>query len=437
MRSLLGPLLNSSPVPLAARATSLLFPQTNHNNATAQLRAMGTVGTLFATVGILANATSQVEWKLWRKAKSGRREDRTEITSHAALDLWQKPNKFTTRQEMVESGQQHLDLTGECWMVVGRSAKAKIPLELWLIRPDKMAPVPHPTDFLSGYVYTGPDGEKVPLGIEDVLFIRMPDPMDPYRGMGPVRSIFTDLDSSRAAAEWNRNFFANDASPGGVIEFPEGISDEDFDQFSARWREQHQGVNNAHRVAIIEHGKWVDRSYSMRDMQFAELSKVSDEKIMQAFGIPKFALGLIDDVNRASAESATAWFAKRLTVPRLERWKAMLNHDLLPLFGATDVEFDYENPVPPDSEVFNAERDSKVAAAVALKQGLNATAESLVKAYDLPSTLVFEDPPPPPAPVAPPPAPDPDAIAEKVANLLEARVRDDARPRRGFRQYWD
>jgi HK97 family phage portal protein len=426
VKALLGPLLNSSPVPLAARATSLLFPSTNHNDATAQMRAMGSVGTLFAIVHATSNATSQVDWKLWRKAKSGRREDRTEITSHAALDLWQKPNKFTTRQELVEAGQQHVDLTGEGWLIVGRSPRAKIPLELWLVRPDRMAPVPHPTDFLSGYVYTGPEGEKVPLDIDQVLMLRMPNPLDPYRGMGPVQSILVDLDSTRAAAEYNRRFFDNDASPGGVIEFPEGISDEDFDQFSARWREQHQGVNNAHRVAIIEHGKWVDRSYSMRDMQFAELRQVSDDVILEAFGMPKFAVGRIDDVNRASAESATAWFAKRLTVPRLERWKAMLNHDLLPLFGATDVEFDYENPVPPDSEVFNAERDSKVTAAVALI-GANFTAESVVKAFDLPATLVWEKPEPPPVM---PPEPEDEPV-------VEARVRDDARPRRGFRQYWD
>ena len=436
MRTLIGALRNSSPVPLAARAVSLLFPGTDRNDATAQLRAMGTVGTLFATVSILANATSQVEWKLWRKAKSGRREDRTEVTSHAALDLWLKPNKFTTRQELVEAGQQHIDLTGESWLVVGRNPKVpSIPLELWLVRPDRMAPVPHPTEFLSGYVYTGPEGEKVPLDLDQVLFLRMPNPMDPYRGMGPVQSIFIDLDSARAAAEWNRNFFVNDASPGGVIEFPEGISDEDFDMFSARWREQHQGVNNAHRVAIIEHGKWVDRSYSMRDMQFAELSKVSDEKIMQAFGIPKFALGLIEDVNRASAEAATAWFAKRLTVPRLERWKGMLNNDLLPLFGASDVEFDYENPVPPDSEVFNAERDSKVAAAVALI-GASFTPESVVKAYDLPATLEYKEPPPPPAPVMAPP-PNGQPSAQDGPTPPEARARDDARPRRSFRQYWD
>ena len=36
-----------------------------------------------------------------------------------------------------------------------------------------------------------------------------------------------------------------------------------------QWEEQHRGVSRAHRVAILEQGKWIDRKYTMRDMQFA------------------------------------------------------------------------------------------------------------------------------------------------------------------------
>lgn len=121
-------------------------------------------------------------------------------------------------------------------------------------------------------------------------------------------------------------------------------------------------MNNAHRVGVLENGaKWVDRQYSQRDMQFVELSKVSDDKIRGAFGFPKFAAGEVSDINRATAEASMTWFARQLTVPRLERWKAMANHRYLPLFGtaATGLEFEYCSPVPEDHEAENAERESK------------------------------------------------------------------------------
>lgn len=330
------------------------------------MRAMGSVGTLFSIVNRTSNATALVDWKLYRKAASGLPEDRVEVTQHAILDLWEKPNRFFTRQELVETVQQHIDLTGEGWLVIGRNPRSPMPLELWPVRPDRIQPVPHPTDFISGYLYTGPDGREIALRVEDVIQIRMPNPLDPYRGMGPVQSILTELDASRYSAEWNRNFFMNSAEPGGIIELPSVLSDPEWDQLQARWNEQHKGVANAHRVAFIEHGTWKDRKYTQRDMQFAELRQVSRDVIREAFGAPAFVLGEVGDVNRATAEASKVLFAEQLTVPRLERWKGALMNDLLPLYGldaARMLEFDYCDPVPPDAAARNAELKTKAEAA--------------------------------------------------------------------------
>ncbi|MFJ3923022.1 phage portal protein [Streptomyces sp. NPDC090022] len=370
-RTVLGAILNrvtspaAPPVPFSSRAQSRAWGLGGRRDAVAQMDAMGSVGTLFAIVNRLSNATSQVEWKLWRKAASGRKEDRAEVTSHAALDLWRKPNPFMPRQEFVEVTQQHIDLTGEGWWVVSRHKASPIPLELWPVRPDRITPVPDPERFLAGYMYQAPDGQQIALELDQVISLRMPNPLDPYRGMGPVQSILADLDATRYSAEWNRNFFLNSAEPGGIIEVPSPLSDPQFNELRMRWNEQHRGVANAHRVAILEHGKWIDRKFTQRDMQFAELRAASSDVIRGAYGIPKFAVGDVEDVNRATADAAGAWFDSMLTVPRLERFKAALNFDVLPLFGATtaDLEWDYENPVAEDRELAARELTAKAGAA--------------------------------------------------------------------------
>ena len=363
--------------PVKYTAPSKLFSGIGNrtNNPTSQLGSTGSNSTLFAVIHNLANATAAINWRLYRKSSTGNPEDRTEVLSHPALVVFNKPNQFYTRQEFVETFQQHIDLAGEAWWVV--SYIGNTPIELWPVRPDKMTPVPHPTDFLSGYIYNGPEGEKIPLGLNEVIQIRMPNPLDPYRGMGPIQSLLVDLDSTKYAAEWNRNYFYNSAEPGGVIEVPNGLSDSQFDELQARWNEQHRGVSGAHRVAIIEHGTWKDRNVSQKDMQFAELRQVSRDIIQEAFGFPKSMLGTVTDVNRANAEAMEYVFAKWRIVPRLERIKMALNNDFLPLFGATGqgVEFDYENPVPDDEAQEIADRNSIVANLVALKNaGFDETA---------------------------------------------------------------
>ncbi|MFD8075817.1 phage portal protein [Streptomyces sp. NPDC059718] len=362
-RSLLGSLgqsiatvLNRTPVPYAAASSRAggAFPLAHPAGQEAQMRALGGNSTLYAIVDRLITAYSQVDWHLYRSAKSGKDEDRVEVTSHAALDLWNKPNPFMTGPEFREATQQHEELTGEQWWVVAMHERADIPLELWFARPDRMEPVPHPEDFLSGYVYRGPSGERVPLGREQVIFRRRPNPLDPYRGMGAVQTILIDLDANRASAEWNAAFFRNSAEPGGIVEVDRRLDDGEFEEFRTRWAEQHRGVNNAHRVGVLENGlKWVDRKYTMRDMQFAELRIASREMVREAFGFPKPLLGAVDDVNRANADAADAVFARWLVKTRLIRTREALNTRLLPMYGRAGegLEFDFDNPVPEDAEL--------------------------------------------------------------------------------------
>lgn len=437
MRSLFGgiarSLRNKAPVPYVSRGIRHALPFGARNDATTQMQAMGSVGTVFGIVHRTSNATSQVKWRLWQQAPSGNDEDRKAITSHLALDIWQRPNPFFTGQLFRETVQQHIDLVGEGVWIVGRNPRVRsIPLELWPARPDRIIPIPSRDDFIAGYFYVSPDGEQVPLRTDEVIRLLMPNPLDPYRGMGPIQSVLSDLDATRYSAEWNRNFFVNSALPSGIIEAPTNLSDGEFDELRDRWEEQHRGVAAAHRVAILEGGlKWVDRRFTQRDMQFAELRGLSREIIREAYTIPKFAVGIIDDVNRATAEASKAWFAEMLTVPRLERIKDVLNHFYLPLFGdaARGLEFDYADPVPPDAEARDRERTSKATAAKLYREA-GFTGDSIKEALELPDTLVWREPPsqptsvPPSAPGQPEPSPPPEDLLRRLraqANPQETR----------------
>ncbi len=417
MTSLVGKIMNLAPVPYVGTRTSsqVSFLSPHKSSRKQQLAAMGSNGTLFAIVDATSQGTASACWHLYRKAKSGLEADRVEVTRHAALDMWNKPNSFFTRQELVETSQQHQDLTGEFWWVIARNPRSTIPLEIWPVRPDKMEPVPDPNAYLRGYIYNGPDGEKIPLELDEVIFVRRPNPEDPYRGIGPVQAVLTDLDASKYSAEWNRNFFLNSAEPGGIIQVDRRLDDDEWREMRMRWQEQHQGVAQAHRVAILEQGTWVDRKFSQKDMQFAELRSVSREVIREAFRFPVPMLGTSENVNRANAEAAEVVFARWLICPRLDRIKGALNNDYLPLFGAGDLEFDYDSPVPEDQQADINSLNARIAAVVALV-GVGFDAVEASKAFELPE-IPWTKPaaPPPPGPPGatpgqdPPNAPDPPA----------------------------
>lgn len=424
MASILSRPRNDSPVPQTSRRANSIIAATQgaRSNPVAQMGAMTDVGILFAIVDRLATSCSQSQWHLYRKARSGNPDDRVEVMDHLALRIWNKPNPFTTRSELIEASQQHFELTGLAVMVVGRSARASLPLELWNVRSDRVRAVPHPTKFIAGYIYTSPDGEEVPLAVEDVITIRRPSPLDPYGSIAPVQAVSSHLEGEKLSAEYNRNFFRNGAEPGGVIEVERTLSDAEFDEMTARWREQHQGVGNAHRVAVLENAHYVERKFTQKDMEFSGLSKLSDDKIRQAYGIHNAILGGTEDINRANAEAGEYVYARWLLVNRFERWKQALNNDFLPLFGDGSLEFDYDSPVPDDETAENAERDSKVNAVVQLvPAGFDAT--EVLEWADLPN-FTYAKPAPPPPPVPPPgSAPDGTGGADPTTTALLELVR--------------
>ncbi len=314
-----------------------------------QMQAMGSVGWLFSAVDRIATAVSDSEWTLYRNSGNGEAE---ELTSHPLLSLWKRPNPFYTREELLEVSSQHFDLTGEMWWVLLRNAMG-MPVEMWPVRPNRMRPVPHPQEYISGYVYTV-GSQQIPLNREDVIFARRPNPVDPYRGIGVVQSILNELGTEQLSARWTKMFFHNSAEPGGIIEYDEGLSDADFDRLVSRWRQQHQGVSNAHRVAIIERGRWHDRKITQRDMQFEQLRKLNRDIILGAFGMPVHMLGVSETVNRANAEAAEYTFSRWVIRPRLKRIKAVINERLVPLFGDPSLTFDLTDPTPKNRE-FNLE----------------------------------------------------------------------------------
>jgi phage portal protein BeeE len=104
------------------------------------------------------------------------------------------------------------------------------------------------------------------------------------------------------------------------------------------------------------------KPYTIADMQFVESANLNRDTILLAYGMSKFAVGVVDDVNRSVAEASKAWFGETITVPRLDRWKGMLNNDFLPQFPGYqyDLEFVYSNPVPADREADRADKDAAV-----------------------------------------------------------------------------
>jgi HK97 family phage portal protein len=428
VKSGLRQLRNKAPVSYAPRGGRSLFGATAApgDNA-AYMRAQGGNGTLWQIINLLSTACARAEWRMYRKTTDNRRrystgdtgsDQRTEVLQHQALNVLRRPAMLGgaysnipafTGFSLRELSWVYLESTGESPWVVEYDPRATFPMGLWPVRPDRLEPVPDPDTFLRGWIYTGPDGEKVPLNPDELIMERYPNPFDPFRGLGPVQAVLVDLQIAKYSAQWNLGFFLNGAEPGGVIEVDHELGDTEWDDLTEHWREAHQGVSRAHRVAVLEQGqKWVPNAMTLRDMDFNVGRELSRDIIREAWGIHKSMMGLSDDVNRANAQTAAEVFHAWKVVSRLDRRRETLNELFLPLFGSTGtgVEFDYVAEEPANREEDNAELVAKSNSAAVLISQAKLDPHDVLEVVGLPDMRVAEIAPAIPAPVAPAPPPD-------------------------------
>lgn len=328
-------------------------------NLQGYLAAYGEIGWLFAVVSRIAEGVSEAKWRLYSVNPKG---ERTLIYNHPIINLLDFVNPFQTCQEFIELYQIYMGLTGECFWVINKN-KLGEPQELWIVSPEKMSVVPSKTDFVAGYIYQM-GSQKIPLTREEVIHHKLPNPLNPYRGLGPVQALSIDLDSELYAGKWNRNFFYNSARPDGIIGFEGTLSEEQFERLKLQWAERHEGTSKAHKIGLLEGGgKYQQIQFNAKDMDFKALRLLNRDNILGVYGMPLSVMGITENVNKANAEAGDYTFARWLVKPRLNRIKNKLNEQLIPMFkGAKNLELDFDEVVPQTTEQRIAQAQSGITA---------------------------------------------------------------------------
>jgi HK97 family phage portal protein len=368
---------------------------------------------LFSVLDLISEQVSSTPWWGQRPEPPGREQDTEPVMVTAeeslAVKLWDTPNSYMTREHVMKMMTWHYAAVGEGWAVMRYADKARtIPVSWWPVRPDRMFPIPSPDKYLVGYMYVGPNQEKIPLELNQVLRLTNPHPTDAHRGIGVVQTLGRAVDLAMTSQQWISAFFRNDATPGGIIEIPDGLEDEEYRKLVKRWNDQHRGVNRAHRVAILEYGKFTPRGTSPKDMEFKELRTLSRDQILEGVRVHRHMLGASDDVNLANAQAAQQSFDSTKTEPYLRKWKGFADRVFRPKFGqpGTLVELCYRSPIKEDAAEERADTTSRVDNAVKLIALDRFDDTEVLEAFGLPALSPKASPEPDPAAAAAVPVPD-------------------------------
>jgi HK97 family phage portal protein len=306
---------------------------------------------VFIAVDRIAKSLAGVRFKVMSYQRSG---DDQEVFDGPLVDFLERPGSGFTGKDFIYLDTAYKELTGNAfWEIVGgRELKPLIPTEV--------KPIMSGTKLIGYKVH-----DQLPprtLALSKVLHDRYIDPRKPYWGVGKLEKIARWVDTSFFANEFLRNFFVNGATFGGFIETEEESEDR-IKLIKVGLANEHQGVQNAHKMAVLPKGsKFAPATANMQEMQFGETDDRYRDKILSGFGVPKTMVGLTTEVNRATAEASEYVFAKYTLKPIADDFVEFLNVNIAPLFDpAGKFYFTYEEFVPENMDIKLKEREISLA----------------------------------------------------------------------------
>tara|TARA_Y100000004_G_scaffold182121_1_gene228490 strand:+ start:114 stop:1568 length:1455 start_codon:yes stop_codon:yes gene_type:complete len=191
---------------------------------------------------------------------------------------------------------------------------------LYLLPPNFTFPIPHKKDFVSGYSVQVPNQPERIVKAENVVWVRIPHPTDPYRGQSPLEACGLAIDIDYYSRIYNRNFMVNDGRPGGIL-MVQGELDDDSAELIRRRFLGNTGtaLGGAGRMTILEaeQAKWIDTSMAQRDAQYTETKQLAKEEILMAFGVPESVLGNAAERTFANADTELEVFWRETMLPHL------------------------------------------------------------------------------------------------------------------------
>lgn len=300
-------------------------------------------GWVYACVRAISEEVGAIDLKLMK--------DDDEVEEHPAMALLDYVNPFMTRFDLFMQTQSYLELDGNAFWYLTFDGQRQ-PQAIWPLRPDHIKVVPSKEKYIKEYIYSI-GNEKFVLPPEAIVHIKEFNPTDPYRGMGTVDAAFAAVHTDNHAKSWNAAFFKNNALPGVVLEVDGMLSPEDESRIKRSWTDAYRGSDKAHKMAIMQGGMKIHTlQANAKDMDFVELRRFNRDEILSLFRVPKTAIGISEDVNRANAEATDYTFALRTIKPKMRKIADTLTEIFLTRFENSDgLHFTFADPVPDNREL--------------------------------------------------------------------------------------
>ncbi|MFF5973733.1 phage portal protein [Streptomyces sp. NPDC012769] len=262
---------------------------------------------------------------LWTRFTDGRRGD---LFFAKELEILETPWPGGTTGDLLAHMIQDADLAGNAFLTLadddgnyGSAAKGPT-RRVVRMRPDQVEMLlgSHSGDLqaldtkIIAFVYKPAGGhqEVTLLPSEVAHFSPVPDPVARFRGMSWLTPVLREIESDSSATLHKKNFFDHAAVPNIAVKFDRDTSEEDFDEFVQKFKENHQGAMNAYKTLFLMGGADVTPlTMDFKALDFANIVGKGESRIAAAAGVPASWVGFSESLQGSGLNSQGVYAAAR------------------------------------------------------------------------------------------------------------------------------
>jgi phage portal protein, HK97 family len=149
-------------------------------------------------------------------------------------------------------------------------------------------------------------------------------------GRSPIRMHAETIGLSLATEKYGAAYFGNGSAPGVVLLTPKTLSDDAYKHIKESWNEMHQGLDNAHKAAILEEGTTIDKSGIPNDeAQFLETRTFQLNEIARIYRIPPHMIAELSRSTNNNIEHQSLEFVNYDLMPWLTNFEQAIATQLL------------------------------------------------------------------------------------------------------------
>lgn len=303
--------------PLASIAGSSLYtafsPMVNHSGVAVTPFTAMQAGAVYACVRCLSEDMAKLPLVISKAlAGGGWGVDLT----HPIAKLLRRPNRWQTCFTFISYMVTCLQLRGNAFIFVVRDENGA-PSALIPINPDRCTMRLSPQGWLYYEIWHPAFASHGNLTIhqDDILHLRNIT-LDGFMGLSTIAAAAEAIGLSLATQQHGANLFRQGTQATGVLKHPGVLSDPGRKNVRESWQERYSGVDNAHKVLLLEEGMTFEKlSMTSDEAQFLESRKFEAEDIARFFRVPQHKIGILDHATFSNIENQNQQYIDDSLIP--------------------------------------------------------------------------------------------------------------------------